>query len=51
MNKYVGPEIQQYMGVSINDFTTQGNKYRFYLQNLKDIHLDTSIQQQFKACQ
>ncbi len=47
--KYVGPEIQQYMGISIADFSAQGNKYRFYLQNLTDIHLDPSIQQQFKA--
>jgi putative ABC transport system permease protein len=47
--KYVGPEIQQYMGISIEDFTKQGNKYRFYLQNLTDIHLDPSIQQEFKA--
>jgi len=46
--KYVGPEIQQYMGISIDDFNAQGNKYRFFLQNLKDIHLDPSIQQQFK---
>ena len=38
-----------FLGLSITDFIKQGNKYRFYLQNLKDIHLDTSIQQQFKA--
>ncbi len=46
--KYVGPEIQHYMGVSVEDFAAKGNKYRFFLQNLGDIHLDTSIQQQFK---
>jgi putative ABC transport system permease protein len=46
--KYVGPEIQQFMGVSITDWSAQGNKYRFYLQNLSDIHLDPSIQQEFK---
>jgi putative ABC transport system permease protein len=46
--KYVGPELQKYMGVSIADFASKGNKYRFYLQNLKDVHLDPSIQQQFK---
>src|SRR5664280_693954 len=46
--KYVGPELQKFMGVSISDFTAKGNKYRFFLQNLKNIHLDTSIQQQFK---
>ncbi|MFA5818054.1 MAG: FtsX-like permease family protein [Bacteroidales bacterium] len=49
LQKYVGPEIQQYTGISLNDFIAQGNKYRFYLQNLSDIHLDTSIQQDFKA--
>jgi len=47
--KYVGPELQQYMGISMEDLVKQGNKYRFYLQSLKDIHLDTSIQQEFKA--
>jgi putative ABC transport system permease protein len=48
LKKYVGPELQQYLGVSPDDFEKQGNKYRFFLQNLKDIHLDTSIQQEFK---
>ncbi len=46
--KYVGPELQQYMGASMEDFEKQGNKYRFFLQNLKDIHLDNTIQQEFK---
>jgi putative ABC transport system permease protein len=36
------------MGISIADFAAQGNKYRFYCQNLTDIHLDPLIQQQFK---
>jgi putative ABC transport system permease protein len=49
MKKYVGPEVQQYMGISLEDFLAQGNKYRFYLQSLTDIHLDTTIQQDFKA--
>jgi putative ABC transport system permease protein len=49
MQKYVGPEIKQYTGISLDDFIAQGNKYRFYLQNLTDIHTDTSIQQDFKA--
>lgn len=47
--KYVGPEIEQYMGISMEEFLNQGNQYRFYLQNIKDIHLDPSIQQAFKA--
>lgn len=49
LKKYVGPEIQRYMGISIEDFQKQGNKYRYYLQNLCDAHLDTSIQSEFKA--
>jgi putative ABC transport system permease protein len=48
LEKYVGPEIQRFMGISIEDFVKQGNQYRFFLQNLKDIHLDPSIQQEFK---
>ena len=48
LEKYVGPELQQYIGVSIADFLAQGNKYRFFLQKLTDIHLDPAIQQQFK---
>jgi putative ABC transport system permease protein len=47
--KYVGPEIQKYTGISLADFIAKGNKYRFYLQSVKDIHLDTSVQQEFKA--
>jgi putative ABC transport system permease protein len=48
LKKYVGPEVQQYLGVSVEDFEKQGNKYRFYLQNLVKIHLDPDIQQEFK---
>lgn len=46
--KYVGPEVEKYMGISMDEFLKQGNNYRFFLQNLKDIHLDPSIQQEFK---
>jgi len=48
LEKYVGPEVQRLMGISIEEFMAQGNKYSFFLQNLKDIHLDPSIQQEFK---
>ena len=46
--KYIGPEVERFLGISISDFVAQGNKFRYYLQNLKDIHLDTSVQQDFK---
>jgi len=47
--KYVGPEVEKYMGINLTEFSSKGNKYRFFLQNLKDAHLDNSIQQEFKA--
>jgi putative ABC transport system permease protein len=48
LEKYVGPEVQRFMGISLQDFVAQGNKYMFFLQSLNDIHLDPSIQQEFK---
>ncbi len=48
LEKYVGPEAQRFMGISFEEFLAQGNKYRFFLQNLSDIHLDPSIIQEFK---
>ncbi len=47
--KHVGPEVQKYMGTSIEEFLKRGNKYRFYLQKLTDIHLDNTVQGGFKA--
>ena len=49
LRKYVGPELQKLTGRSLEDFLAQGNKYRYFLQNLSDAHLDPSIQQEFKA--
>jgi putative ABC transport system permease protein len=48
VDTHLAPEIQKYLGISLKDFISKGNKYSFYLQNLKEIHLDPSIQQQFK---
>jgi len=46
--KYIGPLITKYLGLTLSDFLTQGNKYRLYLQPLSEIHLDPSIQQEMK---
>ncbi len=48
MEKYVGPEVQRFMGISLSDFLGQGNRYGYFMQKLTDIHLDPDIQQQFK---
>ena len=41
--------MQKYLGISIEEFIKKGNKYRFFLQKLTDIHLDNTIQGGFKA--
>jgi putative ABC transport system permease protein len=47
--KYVGPEVQKYLGTTIEEFLKQGNKYRYYLQKLTKIHLDNTVVGGFKA--
>ncbi|HEX5152687.1 MAG TPA: ABC transporter permease [Parafilimonas sp.] len=44
VKKYMGPQIQQQMGVSLEQFISKGNSLGFTLQPLTDIHLygDTS---------
>ncbi len=49
IEKYVGPEIVKYLGITIEEFFSAGNKYNLYLQKLTDIHLDPSIEQDLKA--
>lgn len=49
IEKYVGPEIIKYLGITIEEFISAGNKYNMYLQKLTDIHLDPSIEQDLKA--
>jgi putative ABC transport system permease protein len=39
VTKYVGPQIQQLLGYSIDDFRKAGNEYRYTLEPLKDLHL------------
>ncbi len=41
---YVGPLIQQLMGISLEEFTESGNTYGYFVQPLREIHLDTQIE-------
>jgi putative ABC transport system permease protein len=49
INKYVGPILQSFLGVTVEDFFSQGNKYSMFLQPLLKIHLDPTIQQAMKT--
>ncbi|MEZ5000943.1 MAG: ABC transporter permease [Bacteroidales bacterium] len=44
----VGPEVIQFMGISMDEFESAGNKYRFFLQPLFRIHLDPTVDQPMK---
>jgi len=42
--KYVGPQLQQILGVSIDDFRKAGNDFSYVLEPLKDLHLKGATQ-------
>src|SRR5262249_55946672 len=39
VKKYMGPQVQQAMGLSLEQFRTKGNELTFALQPLTEIHL------------
>jgi len=47
--KYVGPQIEQFMGSTFDDFIKQGNAYGYTLHPLKDIHLYSTIEDELEA--
>ncbi len=46
--KYMGPQIQQQMGLSLQQFRTKGNSLGFGLQPLTDIHLHSTTNNEFE---
>jgi putative ABC transport system permease protein len=44
--KYVGPEVQQAMGIDLETFEKMGNSYGFFLEPVPDIHLYSSLDHQ-----
>jgi len=48
IEKYVGPQVEQVLGMDIQAFIESGNEYGIYMQPLSDIHLNTSIASDFK---
>ncbi|MCU7694822.1 ABC transporter permease [Haoranjiania flava] len=48
VEKYMGPQIQQQMGLSIEQFRTKGNSMGFTLQPLTDIHLHSNTNNEYE---
>jgi len=44
VTKYVGPQIQQFLGFSIDDFKKAGNDFSYALEPLQDLHLKGATQ-------
>lgn len=43
IDKYIGPQLKQGLGVSLADFRKQGNSLGLFLQPLTDIHLHSNL--------
>ncbi|MEQ9592551.1 MAG: FtsX-like permease family protein, partial [Cyclobacteriaceae bacterium] len=43
VDKYVGPEIQQFLGITMDEFRQQGGAYRYVPEPLTDIHLKSTF--------
>jgi len=44
VTKYVGPQIQEFLGISLDDFKEGGSEFSYVLEPLKDIHLRGATQ-------
>jgi len=40
--KYIGPQIEKYLGITLAEFEEQGNRFGFFMNPLTDIHLRSS---------
>jgi putative ABC transport system permease protein len=47
--KYVGPLIQELLGVDIDQFVEAGNAFGYFLQPLLDIHLHSNLQVEIES--
>ncbi len=43
VKKHIGPQAQQYLGISFEEFLEKGGAYGFYLQPLTEIHFATDL--------
>ncbi len=47
--KYIGPEVEARMGVDITTFESEGGVYRFFIENIEEIHLHSDIDNQINT--
>ena len=44
VRKYIGPEIQEFLGISLTEFTRKGDRFTFQFQPITDIHLHSHLE-------
>jgi putative ABC transport system permease protein len=49
VEKYVGPQVQQMLGVPLEEFLGKGNAIEYFMQPLTDIHLKSHLQYEIEA--
>jgi putative ABC transport system permease protein len=49
VEKYVGPQIEQALGIKMGDFAKAGNSFSYFIQPLLDIHLKSDLQYEIEA--
>ena len=49
VEKYVGPEIEKFMGTTLKQMKDSGGSYGYYTTNVKDIHLHSTSQGDLEA--
>ncbi|MBX2842738.1 MAG: ABC transporter permease [Flammeovirgaceae bacterium] len=47
--KYAAPQIEQNMEISYQSYQEAGNGYRYFLQNIQDIHLQSQLEAEMKV--
>ncbi len=49
VEKYVGPQIEQALGINMEEFATSGNSFSYFIQPLYDIHLHSDLQYEIET--
>jgi len=47
--KYVGPQIEEFLGIGIEQFEESGNSFGYFTQPITDIHLHSNLQYEAEA--
>jgi len=47
--KYVGPQIEQYLGINMEQFASAGNYFGYFIQPITEIHLHSDLQYEIES--